>query len=370
MLLATVWVARAFSFSLVTEEGQRLYYTITSDNTVKVVAPGENNDWIGYTSPSGRLNIPAEVVYEGTTYAVTAIDRKAFQDCLNITSVHIPSSVQVIGMRAFVNDSAIVSLTIDEGLQNIELMAFQMCTRLDSIQLPSTLTRIAAQAFYGTGYYLNTNNWTADLTLAIGQWLITTANTVAGEVMVNENIVGIANNAFYACRYMTGVTLPSTLRYIGDAAFQMCQTLDTVRLEGTEPPALIDDSFFGIAPTVVIPCSTMAVYHAAPYWGDMHLIERTCDPGDDTSFHPHLPYPVTLSINDVEATPLTVTVSGDGVTVYNAVGERLSIFDLMGRCIASVPAAKHEQHIALPACGLYVLRRQNGECHKISYSNR
>ncbi len=370
MLLATVWVARAFSFSLVNTEGQRLYYTITSNNTVKVVAPGENNDWIGYTTPSGLLNIPSEVVYEGTTYAVTAIDRKAFQDCQNITSVHIPSSVLVIGMRAFVNDSAIVSLTIDEGVQEIELMAFQMCSRLNSIQLPSTLTRIAAQAFYGTGYYLNNNNWTVDLTLSIGQWLITTANTVAGEVFVNENIVGIANNAFYACRYMTGVSLPSTLRYIGDAAFQMCQSLDTVRMEATEPPALIDDSFAGIAPTVLIPCSTMAVYQAAPYWGDMHLMERTCDPVDDTLFHPHPLYPVMLSIDGVEATPLTVTVSDGGVTVYNAEGEHLTVFDLMGRCIASVPVAGHEQHIALPASGLYVLRRQNGECHKISYSNR
>lgn len=370
MLLATVMVARAFSFSLVTTEGQRLYYTITSDNTVKVVAPGENNDWIGYTTPSGPLNIPSEVVYDGVHYAVTAIDRKAFQDCQNITSVHIPSSVLVIGMRAFVNDSSITTLTIDEGLQNIELMAFHMCSRLDSIHLPSTLTRIAAQAFYGTAYYLKNSNWTADLTLTIGQWLITTANTVAGEVMVNGNIVGIANNAFYACRYMTGVTLPPTLQYIGDAAFQMCQTLDTVRLEATVPPSLIDDSFLGISPTVVIPCSTMAVYHAAPYWGDMHLIEHSCDPEpQDTSFHPHPPYPVILDIDDVETNPLTVTVSGNGVTVYNAEGENIMVFDLMGRCIASVVAG-HQQHIALPASGLYLLRRQNGKCHKINYSKR
>ena len=48
------------------------------------------------------VNIPKEVMHEGKTYTVNAVDRTCFNDCVNLTSVLLPESVQKIGDSAFV----------------------------------------------------------------------------------------------------------------------------------------------------------------------------------------------------------------------------------------------------------------------------
>ena len=353
MLLATFSVARAFSFSLDTPQGQRLYYTVLTANTVKLVAPGGSDGWDGYNDPQGRLTIPAAVTHDGTTYSVTAIDNSAFKDCDRITSVSVPASVTTIGALAFANDSAMTSLFIEEGLTNIDRLAFHMCSSLDTIQLPSTLTRIAMQAFYGTAYYRNADNWSASLVLAIGDWVVSVANTVAGEVLVPEHVTGIANNAFYGCRYMDGVELPENLRYIGEAAFQGCSELDTVRMRASVPPALADDAFQGVNTAVKVPCGSLQVYQNAQYWNALTLVEATCP----------------IAVEQVEQpAQLTVVAVADGVEVAHAEGCGMELYDMAGRCQMVVRTASERQLLRLPATGVYVLRLSDGRTAKVVYS--
>ena len=48
----------------------------------------------------GDVVIPESVEYEGSTYRVTGIDKEAFIECSEMTSVQIPSSVTSIGYGA------------------------------------------------------------------------------------------------------------------------------------------------------------------------------------------------------------------------------------------------------------------------------
>lgn len=348
MLLATAMVARAFDFSALTTANQRLYYTITSSSTVSLVAPSDYDDWEGYDKPTGELTLPSSVTHEGTPYTVTAVDDKAFLDCKRITSLHVPSSIATIGARAFANDTSLTEVTIDEGLASIARMAFSQCKNLATIHLPATLTSIGMQAFQGTAYYNNDANWSPVLTLVLDGWLLQTANTVSGDIVISDNIVGIANHAFYYCRYLEGVTLPATLRRIGQSAFLECSQLDSVRLEATVPPVLDVDAFVGFQGSVVVPCGTVATYSAADGWSGMNLVEAACPPPTES---------VEMA---EEMAQVAVVVNEKGLLVLNAAGETLTVYDLMGRAVATVASASDRQTIALPKHGIYLLRHSEG----------
>lgn len=356
MLLAVAMTAGAFDFSVVTPQGQTLYYTIVSGTNVKVVAPS-GNSWDFYESnmPEGSLQIPATVVHEGTTYTVVAIDNKAFAECSGITEVHIPSSVTSIGIRAFANASAMTSLTIEEGLQSIGSTAFISCTSLETITLPSTLTHIGLGAFNNSGYYNNTDNWSSEHTLSIGHWLIQVSNTVSDELVVEGGTVGIADNAFYYCRFLHGVTLPASLRYVGSSVFKECEVLDTVRVRATTPPSMGDECFVN-APVkaVVVPCGSLAAYRAVAPWNTLPLLEAACPVGIE-------------SVDGAMSQQVAVFVFDGGIEVHGAERNEAAVYDMMGRRVAWVAQASNSQRISLPAAGLYVLRLSDGQAVKVTY---
>ena len=351
--LAVVTTANAFNFSKTVASGQTLYFTIVSGTTTVKVVPPSSMSWDGYNAPAGRLVIPSTVENEGVTYSVTAIDRMAFTGCNALEGVVVPGSVVTIGQRAFAEDTLLTSVVIEEGVRRIDMMAFNACTALDTIVLPTTLVRVAHAVFENTAYYNNQENWSQGMALMLGQWLIKEGNQVTGNVVVEEGIVGIANNAFLYCRDMDKVTLPTTLRYVGDGAFKDCYGLDTVRMMCTVPPSVSDDSFDGVEPlpVVAVPCSTATAYNAT-YWNHFTIVEDPCP----------------VAIDEVEESdPVTVIVRQGGVFVRGVEGMMLTVFDMTGRKVCDVVHAEKEQHLPLPMAGIYVLLSSEGEAVKISY---
>lgn len=373
-LVAVTLAGRAFSFSVEVSSGQTIYLTVTGDAAVKVVSPATMS-WEGYTPPTGRLVIPATVQHEGTTYSVTAIERFAFQQCTGLTAVSIPGSVVSIGQRAFAEDTMLASVTIGEGVQRIDMMAFFMCSSLDTITLPTTLTRLAVSAFEGTAYYNNAANWGEHNMLTLGGWLLRGGSLLDGHVVVPEGIVGLANNAFYYCQSIAKVTLPTTVRYLGEGAFKACSSLDTVEVLAMVPPALYDDCFEDVPQplSLVVPCGTLAAYASAAYWSLFDIIEASC--GGDEPWAPVNPMPQPLpdplpqlGIGDAALSALTVTQVAGGLTVAHAEGLSLEVYDMTGRRVAAVANAAGGQFVPLAASGIYLLRMPAaGVSLKVSY---
>lgn len=345
--------AHAFSFSAPASTGQTLYFTVTDGATVKVVAPAAVG-WNGYSAPTGNLVIPSTVVNGGTSYSVTAIDRMAFQQCYGLTEVTIPGTVVSIGQRAFAEDTLLTTATLQEGVQRIDMMAFISCTRLDTIELPGTLTRIAISAFENTAYYNNAENWSSEMMLTLGQWVLKVGNTATGTVHVHEGVVGVANNALLYCRNVEKVVLPRTMRIIGDGAFKDCYGLDTLRLLCDVPPTMSDDSFDGVEPLpiLMVPCSTATVYGAAQYWNAFTAVEAPCPP---------------VAIDEVEPVGPRVTMADGGIMVSGAEGETLTVCDMLGRKVHRMVQSSASQYLPLPATGIYVLL-SGSDAIKISYS--
>lgn len=345
MLLAIVMVARAFDFSEAAPTGQTLYYTINSDNTVKVVS--------GTDKPTGRLTIPATA--QG--HAVTEIANMAFNGCTGLTSVTVPGSVATIGMRAFAGCSALTSAFLGEGVQTIGMMVFSSCTALDTISLPTTLTQISAGCFSYTGIENNFECW-QDSMLYISHYLVSSKQARTGILTVADSTIGIANTALQSC-HITKCVLPEGLRFIGEQAFLLCSLIDTVQMLDTIPPTLGDNAFQGTPSTmtILVPCGSAAAYNAAPNWNTLNIVEDTC------------PTPAPPINVQAAGTPMfKAAVNGNILTVSGAESQLITVTDMAGRRIYSATCAQNDIRVALPAKGLYIVNVGNAAPLKVSYS--
>ena len=108
-----------------------LYYSTLTTNTVQVVAPTTGN----YT---GAITIPETVIYNATTYRVTAIGDDAFKGANQVTSVTLPlTGITSIGGWAFNDCTGLTSFTIPASVTSIGEKAFYYCDNLQHLYLHS-----------------------------------------------------------------------------------------------------------------------------------------------------------------------------------------------------------------------------------------
>jgi hypothetical protein len=63
----------------------------------------------------------------------------AFENCTNLTSVTIPSSVIKMNARCFYGCTNLTSVTIEEGIEKIGQYVFSYCTSLDELAFPESV---------------------------------------------------------------------------------------------------------------------------------------------------------------------------------------------------------------------------------------
>lgn len=97
---------------------------------------------------SDKVVIPA-TYNDGTNgeHPVTSIHSDAFEQCMSLTSVHIPNSVTSIGNNAFSGCHSLTSVTIPNSVKSIGWQVFSYCSRLTSVTIPDSVTSIDEDAF-------------------------------------------------------------------------------------------------------------------------------------------------------------------------------------------------------------------------------
>lgn len=121
-------------------EDNGIRYKIGENNTVSVVSRDAKY--------SGDVVIPSQVSYNGSNYDVTSIGSSAFEGCVDLTSVSIPSSVTTIGGAAFYYCTGLKTVDIPNGVTTIGEGAFSKCGDLTSVTIPGTVTAIESNAFF------------------------------------------------------------------------------------------------------------------------------------------------------------------------------------------------------------------------------
>ncbi len=177
-----------------------LCYVKNSDGTsVTVVYQTLNSTEPCYPNLSGALVIPPRVYYANKYYTVTGIGSSAFANCVDITSVTIPSTLTKIGNQAFYRCSGLTSLIIPNSLTSIGNSAFSNCVGLVSLSIGNSVTSIGTQAFY------NCSGLTS--------------------VTIPNSVTTIGNGAFSGCTGLTSVTIPNSVTDIGTNPFSSCSNL-------------------------------------------------------------------------------------------------------------------------------------------------
>jgi len=228
--------------------GDNLTWELTDDGILTVNGTGEMNINDGYTPwHDYKKYIKAVNISPG----ITSIARHAFYNCINLTSVYLPSSIISIREYSFENCEKLDSISIPEGVTSIGYQAFYNCGNLKNIELPDSISSIGISAFDGTPFYDNNVNF-EDGALYLGNYLINAENVaenyeiregtlvIAGRafgsnknltsVFIPDSVIGISNHAFYDCSNLKSISIPDSITIIGESAFCECNKLESISI--------------------------------------------------------------------------------------------------------------------------------------------
>ena len=172
----------------------------TGTVTITGTGPMWDYSWDDYSNQSpfdATQTITSAVIGEG----VTSIGAWFFDDCHNLTSISLPSTLQRIEEGAFY-DNDLAELTIPDGVTYIGKWAFTYNQSFTSLTLPNSVTELGVAPFsYCTGLI---------------------------NVTLSEGLTEIPEAAFAQCSAMTDITIPDSVTSILAEAFDGCDSLTTI----------------------------------------------------------------------------------------------------------------------------------------------
>lgn len=203
--------------------------------------------------------------------SLTTIGESAFSYCSNLTSLNIPSSVVEIGDEFLKGCMNLVSLTVENGnqyfrvidnvLYDKDLTKLIAGCNIPSVVVPNTVERIAPCAFY---HYSYSN--------------LTSSNLISVEFQSPSSLTEIGYQAF-SWSGLRSIELPNSAIDINDA-FSNCENLLYVRL-GNSSVTIIDENAFWCCKSLVsieLPSTVEKIWRNA-FSGCNGLTEFICISG-------------------------------------------------------------------------------------------
>lgn len=219
---------------------------------------------------------------------IKMIEDKTFSICSGLTSVTIPSHVTKIGNMAFGFCKCLTSIVIPASVDSIENSAFTLCENLTSVTISEGVSFIAPGAFSGckalTKFSVAAGNSAyTDIDGVLyskdKKILIAYPCAKAAKYSIPEGTTTIGNSAFMYCsNIINQLTIPASVTQLGDEAFCLTGSLNTIIFKSTTPPLLGNKCFFEYfkneGRVIYVPQSALADYKSAKGWEDFVISEE------------------------------------------------------------------------------------------------
>ena len=209
--------------------------------------------------------------FTSLTVEAASIGVGSFSRCEGVTNVKV-SSIS-IGESAFCSCTSLTSVDIDPSVESIGKYAFESCSNLSEINISDSVRYIDKYSFVSTQYIQNNENWENGI-LYIGNYVLDTKPDVI-DVSLRDGTVGICSDAFDNADYMSSLHIPTSLKWIGESAFDYCDSLSSISYSGDNSDwsaITIDDDNSCLTSTLVYNSETkmpvnqkMLVYNGHTY---------------------------------------------------------------------------------------------------------
>ena len=203
-------------------------YTGTEKN---VVIP-EGVQWI----EAGAFRGNKDIVSVYLPKSLIHLDDEAFKDCTALRTVIIGDGCEEVGFSAFENCTALGSVILPDSIKEICGGAFKNCPRLRNVFLPANddIDLLFTECFDGCtalARKLRRRKEAPDENIAgviENDTLIHFDDTLTDCFTVPSSVKYIAKGAFSGCNNLVSVTIPDTVEDIEEGAFDGCPNLEEV----------------------------------------------------------------------------------------------------------------------------------------------
>ena len=180
-------------------------YNYYEEKTESWIA-GHGDDYL-YT-----ITLPSSLTCSGKTFTITNVGDQIFRNCVNLTTVTIPDTVEYMG-KSFQNCSSLSTIYFGSGLKEL-FATFSDCTSLKNLNLPDSLKEIGGGTFYGC--------------------------TSLASVHLPDSLTLLDENSFKGCTSLVSVYIGSNLSKIimdanGVHAFINCPKLSYFEVSQSNP---------------------------------------------------------------------------------------------------------------------------------------
>ena len=156
--------------------------------------------------------------------SVTSIGNGAFYCCNGLTSVVIPNSVNTIAANVFRECSGLTSVTIPDSVKSIGNKAFENCSSLTSVTIPDSVKSIGDDVFDGCVSLRSVTIPQIVCTRGLGN-VFPNAYISISRVTILDGVTRIGSYAFDGCRSLQSITIPNSVTDIDVSAFANCDKL-------------------------------------------------------------------------------------------------------------------------------------------------
>ena len=365
--------------------------------------------------PNTVTNIGPDAFYECESLtsvtlpdSLRIIGTYAFCRCTSLTSVTLPDSLQIIGNYAFSRCTSLSSVTIPEGVVSVYNGAFRYCDNLTSVSLPSSLASI-------NNYVFAACTALEEITCHALTAPSTGANTFAGvdsAVVVN---IPCGSQASYQAAWtrfhnfsetypyaFSATSADPTLGSVTVLTAPSCQdtaaVVEAIPAAGNlfvrwndgnsdNPRTLVvtadthlvasfalsvhDTTYVDVHDTTYVPVhdTTYVPVHDTTYIiqvDTLYLID-TLWRYDTVTIHDtvYIYDTIYVGVDEVETSSAKVYVQDGQIVVDGAEGDRVALYDMTGRLLATRRESFQPLFFPVPATGTYLVKVGNRNIKKV-----